>query len=459
RHLYTTHWCTNYNNVDPVMARLSEISYVACDGYRSDDNPFVSLARATGRKLKEYGKPFIVTEYGGAWHGTSEAGLEADLHSGLWSSFMTCAGGTSLLWWFDFIDRRNLYWHFTALANFARGEDRRDPELKMQKPSVGSASGGMTLSALAYMSSRRGYAWVYASEPMRRYPADPFLIDGARVRFEGVSSGPWRVEFWDTATGERFGSELVRAKSGRLYVNLPPFGNDLAMKLYRSDLFKEREAAEAKRDRRAGASEEPEPAGEAAKGAKNLLSAPRKEADDPRDEDFIRNWAVLGPFLYDPEKVGGEYSSKAARLEYVKNEAKLVARLGEKVDGRKWRLYRPDGGAANARSQVDLDALFGGADHCAAYVAADIVCRKPMRDVTLLVGSDDYFQAFLNGKLVLMHDDGGRGLEPDQDRATGLDLRRGTNRLVLKVVDGAGAWGCCARFATADGRAIPTVGR
>ena len=91
--LYTTHYSGDYSKVDPVMASLEGISYVVCDGYRGNDQPFAELALATSSNHERFGKPFMVTEYGGNWNGTSEAGLEADIHSGLWGSYMTSAAG------------------------------------------------------------------------------------------------------------------------------------------------------------------------------------------------------------------------------------------------------------------------------------------------------------------------------------------------------------------------------
>ena len=181
----------------------------------------------------------MVTEYGGNWNGTSEAGLEADIHSGLWGSYMTAAAGTPLLWWFEFIDKRDLYWHYGALARFARGEDRRDPELKVRRPSVERSPDGVKLTAMAYLSRRRGYAWVYAVGPMTRYPHTPLVVEGARVRFGGVEDGPWAVEFWDTVAGEVFRAEILEAKGGSLAVDCPEFGNDVAMKLRRAKLLAE----------------------------------------------------------------------------------------------------------------------------------------------------------------------------------------------------------------------------
>lgn len=244
RHLYTTHYSGDCNNVNPVMVRHGGIDYVTGDGYRGTDRPFAELAHATAQNHERFGKPFMVTEYGGNWNGTSEAGLEADLHSGLWGSYMTSAAGSPLLWWFDFIDVRDLYWHFKALAEFDRGEDRRDPELKGRRPPVEKSPPGIPLQGMAYMSRERGYAWVYSVRAMTLYPSEPIAVEGARVRFGDVKPGHWKVAFWDTVSGERFRSEILKESGGSLVVDLPRFANDVAMKLSSTTLLPDRPRGE-----------------------------------------------------------------------------------------------------------------------------------------------------------------------------------------------------------------------
>jgi hypothetical protein len=223
------------------------MSYVVGDGYRGGENPFADLALRTARSHEPFGKPFMITEYGGNWNGGSEAALEADLHSGLWATWMTSAGGSPLLWWFDFIDRRDLYRHFRAFAAYAKGEDRRDGALRMAKPAV-SGRGSGELAAMAYTSPSRGYAWVYSVRAMTHFPKEPVVFDGVRFSLGGLDPGAWKVEFWDTlgcasaghvgtprsGLDAPAGSRLVEARDGVLDVALPPFGNDIALKFRRA---------------------------------------------------------------------------------------------------------------------------------------------------------------------------------------------------------------------------------
>jgi hypothetical protein len=443
--LYTTHYSGNFATVDPIMARLKDISYVVCDGYRGNDRPFVELAAMTCLNHEKFRKPFMVTEYGGNWNGTSEAGLEADIHSGLWGSYMTSAAGTPLLWWFEFIDKRDLYWHYGALTKFARGEDRRDPALKMRKVEIDESPRGIDLGGIAYMSRKRGYAWVYATEPMMRYPLKPLVVGGARVRIEDVEDGAWAVEFWDTVKGERFRAETIEAKDGRLRFALPEFGNDVAMKLRRTKLLTEENAP----------SWSPPSGGQPGTlgGIANRLrpAGGRGAGGAAERSHYIKRWAVLGPFPIEKGSAGShEFQKRALHKEYVEDEARLVPRDGASVEGRRWR---PSGLAGEERVGVDIEQHFPGVDGAAAYVAAEIVCDRDMKGVTLLAGSDDSMKVYLNGRLVHTWDQA-RGLSPDSDRVEGLTLRKGRNILLIKVIDFYGGWGVCARFVTRDGRPL-----
>ena len=433
RHIYTTHYSGDFNTIDPVMARLPEMDYVTGDGYRGGGRPFVDLARASGA-LSDYGKPYMITEYGGNWNGTSEAALEADIHSGLWGSYMTPAGGTPLLWWFEFVHRRDLYWHYAALSKFDHGEDRRDPDLRPVVPEIRSRPEELKVAAAAYLGPRRGYAWVYAVEPMTRYPKEPLVVEGVRVRFAGVENGPWRIQSWDTVKGEPIRTESFEAKDGALEVVLPVFANDVALKLRRAALM---EPPEVHREPSARPVSRP-----ITDVALDVLE-PREAGGRP---EFIRDWGLLGPFSYPPEKQDVCLDERP-----VEREPELRPRRGASHGDKEWRFVEAD-----ASGHVNLNAIFDGPDHVAAYAVAELRCPKAMKDVQLLVGSDDCVRVWLNGERV-MSKQVFRGAEPDQDRVD-ISLRRGSNLLVLKVADGVGGWAFYCRLATKDGRTVP-VGR
>ena len=231
-HLYTIHYSGNYGKIDPVVARMPGVDYVTGDGYRGGGS-FVPLALATAVSNRRFGKPFMITEYGGNWNGTTRAGLEADLHAGLWASWMTSAAGTPYLWWFDYIDQEDKYFHFKAFGRFVAGEDKRGRSLVTTRSSV-RGKGGRALSSIAFTDARGGYAWVYDGPSMTKMPPEKARprFAGAEVTLKGLSPGAYAVEFWNTWTGEVVKRlDAAAGTDGRLALACPPFVCDIAIKV------------------------------------------------------------------------------------------------------------------------------------------------------------------------------------------------------------------------------------
>ncbi|MBM4081288.1 MAG: hypothetical protein FJ278_16415 [Planctomycetes bacterium] len=72
----------------------------------------------------KFWKPHLVSEFGIDWRTSDEKydpkGEGVNLHSGLWASALARGAGSAMLWYWDYVDSKNLYPHFTALAKFAK---------------------------------------------------------------------------------------------------------------------------------------------------------------------------------------------------------------------------------------------------------------------------------------------------------------------------------------------------
>ncbi len=231
KHMITTHYSGDYRRVQPEIAGLDELDYISLDAYRQRDTMNQTAARIlerTVRQLSVHNKPIFVTEYGGTPRAASPERIHADLHTGLWSGYMTRMAGTPLLWWFMYIDRHDKYHHFRALAAFNEGEDRRGRDLEMHRPEV---TGGQHLGSMALRDDHSGYAWVFDERSAIEMPRTPYRHSGARLTFGGFREGRYRIEFWDTYAGEPVGDVTVETDGSRLAVELPAFGNDIALKI------------------------------------------------------------------------------------------------------------------------------------------------------------------------------------------------------------------------------------
>jgi len=234
------HYSTNYTRVDRELMDGPPFDYVATDAYRggggaADQASCLTLVQETDRHFAGYKrKPFWVTEYGGHWSGSTFQGLEADLHTGLWASWMTHALGTPLLWWYDVIDQRNLYRHFLGFSRYAQGEDRR--KLDGACSAVTLQGAAQDLTGLQYRWPRGAYLWLGNAQALVEWPEEGRFPRHQDVKavVSDLAAGAYRVEFWDTLAGQITGTQMRELKDHEpLVLDLPPFEIDLAIKVKR----------------------------------------------------------------------------------------------------------------------------------------------------------------------------------------------------------------------------------
>jgi hypothetical protein len=120
------------------------------------------------------------------------------------------------------------------------------------------------------------------------------------------------------------------------------------------------------------------------------------------------------------------------------------------------RSYTGKGGAtvgwrtikAEVSGYVRLDDRIKPDEKAIVYAAAWVLSPDD-RTATLLLGSDDGVRVWINGALVHTNPSY-RAAEPDLDRMT-VGLKKGWNRVLLKVLQGAGGWGYYVRFSDPAG--------
>ena len=131
-------------------------------------------------------------------------------------------------------------------------------------------------------------------------------------------------------------------------------------------------------------------------------TSPRKSRQSAkRVEGMITDWKIIGPFK---DKTSDSLDAFAPAL----------------VKDAKWapitKGFEPN--------RIDVQANIGEHDDCSAFVRTTVVSPR-RQTVTLLLKCDDIARAVLNGQLV----------EGDQ-----VDLRKGENELILKVIDHKKGW-------------------
>jgi putative heme-binding domain-containing protein len=139
-------------------------------------------------------------------------------------------------------------------------------------------------------------------------------------------------------------------------------------------------------------------------------------------------WRIVGPF----DDGGGDKGlDEVFPPEKGVDLKATYAGKGGKVG---WRTVKPD-----AHGYFDLQAFFAGAsDHIVSYSYREIESPDD-QEATVYLGTDDCGKLWVNGELVYTNR-AHRAALPEQD-AVKVKLRKGANRLLLKVTNGDGAHG------------------
>jgi len=152
---------------------------------------------------------------------------------------------------------------------------------------------------------------------------------------------------------------------------------------------------------------------------------------------FIKEWNLIGPFdapdmsylqtAYPPEK-----ETNLKKKYTGKNNLKL-----------EWKKIQ-----AEESGFVHLAGLFEPNEQAIAYGLVYVFSPEELK-THMLIGSDDGVRIWLNDNLI--HSNPAyRGAYPDQDRIS-VELKKGWNKLLVKVLQGGGGWGFYVRFIDPEG--------
>ncbi|HQE63591.1 MAG TPA: DUF2961 domain-containing protein [Candidatus Saccharicenans sp.] len=152
----------------------------------------------------------------------------------------------------------------------------------------------------------------------------------------------------------------------------------------------------------------------------------------PAGQNFALDWNIIGPFeardmsylatTYPPE------TETSLNKTYPGKNNQPVA----------WQTIK-----ARTSGYVALNELLQPNEQAIAYGLTYLYSPEE-RQVTLLLGSDDGVKLWVND--VLVHTNPAyRGAYPDQDRVS-VNLKAGWNKVLIKVLQGAGGWGFYLRI-------------
>jgi len=271
-----THYTGNWHSVNREVIAHPSIGFVSANAYTNGEGS-VGMYAAVARETESFEKPYFSIEYGRHVGGDkARVQMRADLHAGLWATGMTAASGSPMFWWHDFVYVFDLWGDWRVLARFMEGEDRRGSGWYTMTPEVRDLRepGGVSeeLAAVAFCNGKEGAFWLYhkkyaiewpipieddeppaasslvppsypqlpvfvyekpsgASPPASENIPSAVRLLGPACYLPGYLPGRYRVEYWDTLTGEIVHTEEVAAGPEGVPVTPPPFWLDVAGKV------------------------------------------------------------------------------------------------------------------------------------------------------------------------------------------------------------------------------------
>ena len=187
--------------------------------------------------ISDYGKPYLLGEFGGAEAGVYGAKQNTvnlrdsggiHIHNSIWASALSGACGTPLTWWWDtYVRPQKLYHHYAALSKFLKGTPWLDPTIR---PLALSTSDARVLvlrgdSWALVWAQNAAYTWGNAERLADLEPVGPLDVSLA-----DMAPGQYRVERWDTIKGTVTRTQEMKCTGG-LSVSIPRITTDVALKV------------------------------------------------------------------------------------------------------------------------------------------------------------------------------------------------------------------------------------
>jgi hypothetical protein len=185
-----------------------------------------------------FNKPYLMAEFGlqrdrmdiRAICDRDQEGVH--MHNGIWAALAHGSAGTAQLWWWgQYVDPKNLYFHFRAVADFAKGiawNTAGFERAEIETP-------GETLRAVGLRGKRISIVWLQNTAHTWWNVVNGSAIpevEPSQVKIAGYPDGRYRVEYWNTYNGvvESAGSAL--AGNGVLTLPTPSIATDVAVKIF-----------------------------------------------------------------------------------------------------------------------------------------------------------------------------------------------------------------------------------
>ena len=185
-------------------------------------------------------KPVFLAEFGLAderWGVSPYMAKDADLvhlHNALWASALSGLAGSAMPWWWDELDRMDVYRLYRPLADFVADIPFNSvplTPLRRGGPDDDPRCVGLLGPDRAYLwVAAPGATWWRVGIEGQRPP----MTRGKQIELAGLEAGRYTAEWWDTHAGKAGGRAELVHRGGALSLPIADFTADIACKLTRS---------------------------------------------------------------------------------------------------------------------------------------------------------------------------------------------------------------------------------
>ena len=153
------------------------------------------------------------------------------------------------------------------------------------------------------------------------------------------------------------------------------------------------------------------------------------------EAEYVRNWHVIGPFAAERGQCNGLSVRTEIERDFNRLHGAVDLEMAYQIGQREVQWKKA---TCAAKGYVDLRNALGPDEWCIAYAYAEFDSSEA-RQARLRCGSDDGIKIWLNGQVV-HENETGRPYVMDDD-ATTIQLKAGTNRILVKVDNYMCDWG------------------
>ncbi len=182
-------------------------------------------------------KPALIAEFGLAnekWQlrkTVRDSRSLSDFHNAMWASALSGTSGTVLYWWWDHLDRIDVYNQYKPLSAFLAGIPWTMGELVPFTEDIAGGKG----QVVGLKGHDCAYVWLFNHDAGWKHVVVekrlPKRLQGVVLTLHDVSPGTYRVQWWNTRTGAVSKEQKVAVSGDKIRLQCPDFDRDQACKL------------------------------------------------------------------------------------------------------------------------------------------------------------------------------------------------------------------------------------